>query len=118
MYLKQNKRRIFQPFRDIADTHKHIDGALNHYDCLSFLPLVASIFTPILAVGPKTAKFPTRTSRITPITSSAPATQEVTRSPPVFSRSPALEQLSSHTGIDFAMQSPKIPPIDIQPFIP
>ena len=46
-----NKPRNFQSFQDIADTHKHLDGAFNHNDCLSFLPTPSSVFTPIPAVG-------------------------------------------------------------------
>ena len=36
----------------------------------------------------------------------------------MFSRSPTLEQPSSHTRTDVAIQSPTTPPIDIQPLIP
>ena len=78
----RNKPRNFQLTQDRADTRKHIDGTLNHDDCLSYLPAPSSIFTPIPAVGFTTTSIPT--SRITPITSSAQARPEVTRSPPVF----------------------------------
>ena len=44
--------------------------------------------------------------------------REVTRSPPVFSRSPTLEQRSPHTRNDVPIQSPTTPQIDIQPLIP
>ena len=93
-------------FQDRADTHKHIDGTLNHDDFLSFLPAPSSIFTPIPAVGRTTTSI--TTSKNTPITSSAPARREVTRSPPVFSRSPTLEEPSPHTKNDVAIQSPTI----------
>ena len=79
----RNQPRNFQSTQDRADTHKLIDGTLNHDDCLSFLPAPSSIFTPISTVGRTTAS--AKTSRITPITSSAPVRREVTRSPPVFS---------------------------------
>ena len=58
------------------------------------------------------------TNRITPITSPTPARREVMRSPPVFSRSPVLEQPTPHTKNDVAIQSPTTPQIDIQPLIP
>ena len=51
----RNKPRIFQPTQNRVDTHKHIDGTLNHDDCLSFLPAPSSIFTPIPTVGRTTA---------------------------------------------------------------
>ena len=47
----RNKPRDFLPTQDRTDTHKHIDGTLNHDDCLSFLPAPSSSFTPIPAVG-------------------------------------------------------------------
>ena len=100
----RNKPRKLQPTQDIADTHKHIDATLNHDDCLSFLPAPSSIFTPIPAVGRTTASSTTR--RITPITSSAPVRQELTRPPPVFSRSPASAQSSPHARNDVAIHSP------------
>ena len=112
----RKKPRSFQSAKDIADTHQHIDGTLNHDDCLSFLPIPSSIFTLIPAVRRTTASI--KTSKITPIISSASARREVTRSPPVFSRSPTLEQLSLHTENDVTIQSPTITPIDIQPLIP
>ena len=112
----RNKPRVFQPTRDRTDTHKHIDGTLNHDDCLSFLPAPSSIFTPIPAVGRTTASI--KTSKITSLTSSSPARREVRRSPPVFSRSPAPEQPSPHTENDVASQSPTTQQIDIQPLIP
>ena len=40
------------------------------------------------------------------------------RSPPVFSRSPASEQPSPHTRHDVAIQSPTTPELDIEPLIP
>ena len=112
----RNKPRSFQSTQDIADARKHIDGTLNHDDCLSFLPAPSIITTPKPAVGRTTAHV--TTSRITPITSSAPARRDVTRSPPVFSRSPTLEQPSPHTTNDVAIQTPITPQIDIQPLIP
>ena len=111
-----NKPRTFSFTQDRADTYKHIDGTLNHDDCLSFLPAPSSIFTPIPAVGRTTASI--TTSRNTPITSIAPARREVTRSPLVFSRSPTLEQPSPYTRNDVAIQSPITPQIDLQPLIP
>ena len=111
-----NKPRSFQSTQDIADARKHTNGTLNHDDCLSFLPAPSSISTPIPAVGRTTA--PVTTSRTTPITSSTPVRPEVTRSPPVFSRLPTLEQPSPHTRNDVAIQSPITPQIDIQPLIP
>ena len=103
----RNKPRNFQSTQDIADTHQHIDGTLNHDDCSNYLPAPSSIFTPIPAVGRTTASV--TTSRLTPNTSSAPVSRETTRSPPVFSRSPPLEQLSPHTRNDVAIQSPITP---------
>ena len=44
--------------------------------------------------------------------------REITRSPPVFSRSLASEQPSPHTRNDVAIQSPTTPQFDIQPLIP
>ena len=112
----RNKPRSFQSTHDIADTHQHIDGTLNHDDCLSYFPAPSSTFTPMPAVVRTTASV--TTSRITPIASSAPARREITRSPPVFLRSPVLEQPSPHTRSDVAIQSPTTPQIDIQPLIP
>ena len=89
---------------------KHIDGTLNHDDCLSSLPATPSAFTAIPAVKRTIASIPT--SRTGPIISSAPAKRKVTRPPPVFSRAPALEQPSQHTWNDVAMQSPNISPSD------
>ena len=74
------------------------------------------MFTPIPAVGRTTASITTR--RITPITSSVPVRRAVTRSPLVFSRSPALEQPSPHTENDVATQSRTTLPILIRPLIP
>ena len=106
----RNKPRDFQSTQGKADTHKSRDGTLNHDDCLSFLP-APSISTPIPAVGRTTASV--TTSRIKPITPSAPASREVLRSPPVFSRSTPSEQLSPHTGNEVAIQSPTTSQIDI-----
>ena len=111
----RNKPKKFQSTQDIADNQKLIDGTLIHDD-LSFLPAPWSIFTPKPAVRRPTASI--TTSRITPITSPTPVRREVTRSPPVFSRSTASEQPSPHTKNDVAIQSPTIPQIDIQPLIP
>ena len=80
------------------------------------MPAPSSIFTPIPVVGRTTASI--TTSRITPNSSSASAGREVTRSPPVFSRSPIPEQPSSHAEDDVAIQSPTPLQIDIQPLIP
>ena len=113
---KRNKTRSFQSTQDTTDTHKHTDGTLDHDDCFSFLTAPSSVFTLIHALGRTIASIPS--SRIAPITSCAAARQEITRSPPVFSQSSTLEQPSPHTGIDVAMQSQNIPPIDIQPLIP
>ena len=112
----RNEPRNFQPTQDRADTFKYIDGTLNHDDCLSFLPAPSSIFTPIPTVGRTTASI--TTSRNTPITSSASERRVVTRSLPVFSRSPTPEQPSPQTRIDVAIQSPTTPHIDKQPLIP
>ena len=112
----RNKPTNFLLTQDRADTNKHIDGTLNHDDCFSFLPVPSSNFTPIPAVGRKTASV--TTSRITPITSSVPARREVMRSPPVFPLAPTLEQPSPHTRNDVAIQSPITPQIDIQSLIP
>ena len=112
----RNKPRSFRSTQNIADARKHIDGTLNHDDCLSFLPAPSSIFTPIPTVGRTTA--PITPSRITPLISSVPTRREVTRSPPVFSRTPASEQPSPHTRSDVAIQSPTTPQNDIQPLIP
>ena len=112
----RNKPRNFQPTQDRVDTHKHIDGTLNHVDCLSFLPAPPSILTPTPTVGRTTAS--STTSRITPLIPSVPTRREATRSPPVFSRSPVSEQPSPHTREDVAIQSPTTPQTDIQPLIP
>ena len=112
----RNKPRNFQSFQDRADIYKHIDGTLNHDDCFTFLPASSSIFTPISAVGRTSAS--TTTSRITPITSSSPIRREKMRSPPVFSRSPTVEQPSPHPRNDVEKQSTTTPQIDIQPLIP
>ena len=112
----RNKPRIFQSTQNITDARKHIDGTLNHDDCLSFLPAPSSIFTPIPTVGRTTAS--TTPSRITPLISSVPTSREVTRSPPVFSPSPTLELHSPHTRNDVPIQSPITPQIEIQPLIP
>ena len=112
----RNKPRSFQSTQDIADARKHIDGTLNHDDCFTFLPAPSSVFTPTSTVGRTTAS--SKTSRITPKTSSVPARLEVTRSTLVFSRSPASEQPSPHTRNDVAIQSPTTPQFDIQPLIP
>ena len=111
----RNKPRNFQLFQDSADTHKHIDGAINHKDCVSFLQAHFSLFTPKPAVGRTTAS--SKISKIVPSISSAPVRREVTRSPSVFSQSLALEQPSPHTQNDVAIQSPKNLPNDIQPLI-
>ena len=112
----RNKPRNFQSTQDIADTHKLIDGALDHDDCLGYLPAPSRIFTPIPSVGRTTASV--TTSGIKPITSSAPARREVTRSLPVFSRSPTLEQPSPQARNDAAIQSPTTLQIDVRPLIP
>ena len=112
----RNKPRDLQLTQDRADTHKHIDGTLNHDDCLSFLPAPSSIFTPIPAVGRTTTS--TTTSRIMPITSSAPARRELKGSPPTFSRSPTLEQPSPHARNNVAIQSRTTLQLDIPPLIP
>ena len=112
----RNKRRNFQQTQDKVDTHKHIDGTLNHDDCFSLLPAPSSIFTPIPTVGRTTTSI--TPSRITPLISTVPARREVTRSPPVFSPSPTLEQPSPHPRNDVAIQSPTTPQIEIQPLIP
>ena len=113
-----NQPRFFQPTQDRADTHKHIDGTLNHDDCLSFLPAPSSNLTPIAAVGQTAASV--TTSRITPISSSVSARQEITTSPPVFSQSPTLAQPSHYAGNDVEIQSPitYLPPVNIQSLIP
>ena len=117
----KNRPRNFQSTHDREDAHKHIDGTLNHDDCLSFLS-APSVSTPIPAVGRTSTS--TTPSRITPLISSAPTRREVTRSPPLFSRSPmfsrsaTVEQQSPHTEIDVAIQSPTTLQIDIQPLMP
>ena len=111
----RNKPRNFQSTHDREDAHKHIDGTLNHDDCLSFL-LAPSIFTPTPAVGRTTASI--TPSRITPLISSAPTRREVTRSPSMFSRSPILAQSSPHAETDAAIQSPTTLQLDIQPLMP
>ena len=80
------------------------------------MPAPSSISTFIPAEGRTTASV--TTSRITPITSSAPARREVTRSPLVVSLSPPLEQSCAHTENDVAKQSLTTPQTDIQPLIP
>ena len=114
----RNKPRSYQSTQSRADTYKHIDGTLNHDDCLSSWPTPSSPFTPIPTVGRTTASG--TTSRITSINPSAPAPVrcEVTRSPPVFSHSPTLEQPSPHAENDVAIQSPPNTPINVQPLIP
>ena len=112
----RNKPRSFRSTQNIADARKHIDGTLNHDDCLSFLPAPSSIFTPIPTVGRTTASI--TPSRITPLISSVPTRREVTRSPPVFSPSPTLEQPSPHPRNNVAIQSPATSQIGIQPLIP
>ena len=112
----RNKLRSFQSTQNITDARKHIDGTLNDDDCLSFLPAPSSIFTPIPTVGRTTAS--TKPSRFTPLISSVPTRREVTRSRPVFSPSPTLEQPSPHPRNDVAIQSPTTPQIEKQPLIP
>ena len=112
----RKKLRILQSAKDIADTQKHIDGTLNHDDCLSFLPIPSSNFTPTRAVGQTAASI--KTSKNAPLISSAPVRGGVTRSPPVSSRSPTVEQSSPHIRNDVAIQSPTTHHIDIQPLIP
>ena len=80
------------------------------------MPASSSIFTQIPRVGRTTASI--TPSRITPLISSVPTRREVTRSPPVFSPSPTLEQPSPHPRNDVAIQSPATPQIEIQPLIP
>ena len=80
------------------------------------MPASSSISTPQPAVG-RTPALITK-SRTSPITPPASANSDVTQSPPVFSRSPALEQTNPHTGHDVEIQSPTTLPIDIQPLIP
>ena len=113
---KRNKPRNFQPTQDRVDTHKHIEGTLNHDDRFSLLPAPSSIFTPIPTVGRTTAS--STPSRITPLISSVTTRRELTRSPPVFSPSPTLEQPSPHPRNDVAIHSPTTPQIEIQPLIP
>ena len=112
----RNKQKNFQSTQDRADTHKYTDGTLNHDECQSFLPEPSTVFTPVPAVERTAAS--TRTSRITPITSSSTARREVTISPPVVSQLPPLEQLSPNTRNDVAIPSPTTPHIDKQPLIP
>ena len=112
----RNKARNFQSTQDRTDTHKHIDGTLNHDDCFTFLPAPSSIFTSKPTVGRTTASI--TSSRISPLLSSVPTRREVTRSPPVFSPSPTLEQPSPHPRNDVAIQSPATPQIEIQPLNP
>ena len=80
------------------------------------MPASSSIFTSTPSVGRTTASI--TPSRITPLISSVPTRREVTRSPPVFSPSPTLEQPSPHPRNDVAKQSPVTPQIEIQPLIP
>ena len=112
----RNTPKNFQSTQDRAHRHRHIDGTLNHDDCLSFLPAPSRIFTPIPAVQRSTASI--ITSKLTPITSPTPVRREVTRSPPVFSRSPTSEQPSPHTRNDVAIQPPITPQINLQALIP
>ena len=112
----RNKPRSFQLTQNITDARKHIDGTLNHDDCLSFLPAPSSVLTPIPAVGRITASI--TPSRITPLISSVSTRREVTRSPPVFSPSSTLEQPSPHPINDVAIQSSTTPQIEIQPLLP
>ena len=112
----RKKPRKFQSFQDRADTYKHIGGTLNHEDCFTFLPASFSIFTPTPAVGRATAS--TTTSRITPITSSASVRHDKTRSPPVFSRSPASEHPRPQARSDVATHSPTTLQIDLHTLIP
>ena len=112
----RNKPRSYQSSQNRADIYKHIDGTLNHDDCLSSWPTPSSPFTPIPAVGRTTASG--TTSRNTSIKPSPPVRREVTRSPPVFSHSPTLEQPSPHAENDVAIQSPPNTPISVQPVIP
>ena len=74
---------------------------------LSFSPAPYSVFTPIPAAGRTTASMPT--SRTTPILLFAPARREVTRSLPVFSRSPAPEPPNAISDNDVAL-TPRITP--------
>ena len=60
----RNKLRKFQSIQDIADTHTHTEGTVDHDDCRIFLPTPSSIFQPIPAVGRTTA--PSTPIRITP----------------------------------------------------
>ena len=112
----RNIPRIFQSTQDRAYTHKHIDGTINHDGCLSFLPAPSGSFTPISVVRRPITSIPTR--RSSPIISTASASRDVTRSPPVFSQSPTLEQPSPHTGNDVAIQSPTTLQTDTQPLLP
>ena len=112
----RNKSRKFQLTQDRTDAHKNIDGTLIHDDCFTFLPTSSSVFTPTPAVGRTTASI--TPSRTTPLISCTPTRCGITRSPPVFSRSPASEQPSPHTRNDVAIQSPSTPQIDIQPLLP
>ena len=112
----RNKPRRFQSTQDRTDTHKHIDGTLNHDHCFTFLPASSNNFTPTPIVGRTTASI--TPSRIMPLISSVPTRREVTRSPPVFSPSPTLEQPSPHPRNDVAIQSPVTPQIEIKPLIP
>ena len=112
----RNKSKSLQLTQNITDARKHIDGTLNHDDCLSFLPAPSSIFTTIPAVGRTTASI--TPSKITPLISSEPTRREITRSPPVFSPSPTLEQPSPHPITDVAIQSSTTPQIEIQPLLP
>ena len=112
----RNKPTSFQSTQNITDARRHIDGTLNHDDCLSFLPAPSSIFTPIPIVGRTTAS--NTPNRITPLILSVPTKREITRSPPVFSLSPTLEQPSPHPRKDVATQSLTTPQIEIQHLIP
>ena len=72
--------------------------------------------TPIPTVGRTTVS--TTPSWKTPLISSVPTRREVTRSPPVLSSSPTLEQPSPHSKNDVEIQSPTTPQIKIQPLLP
>ena len=56
-----NKPRNIQSTQNIAETHKHIDGTLNHDYCLNFWPAPPSVFTPTPTIGLTTVISPTIT---------------------------------------------------------
>ena len=116
MYLQEINQKKIQPTQDRVDIHLHIDGTLNDDDCPNFLAAPSSIFTPIAAEGRTTAS--STTNGIIQITSSAPARGEITRSPPVLSRLPTLQQPRPHAGDDVAIQSPTTLQSDMQSLIP